>query len=109
MTVPADGYPPRITWERFAESIFFDFEKHREPLEVYPSSGVHPGDPLFGNAVSLAKGYTRVSILLFGSIQTLKKEDQAEFSDAERDFFSQLLCYYWTLGSFFEGQQGTNQ
>ena len=91
MTVPPDGYPPKIQWERFAESIFHGFEKHREPIEIYPSPGVSTNDPLFGNSVCLAKGYSRCSILLFGIVQTLKKEDQATFSEAERDFFTQRL------------------
>ena len=59
-----------------------------------------PASLLFGGSVGLVKGYTRASILLFGIVQTLKREDQTTMSEAARDFFTKPLgseLFFWFL------------
>ena len=81
----------RLSAKRWAETIWHGFEKTREPLEVFPAPGLNPGDALSGNTVSLAKGYTRVSILVYAMAQTLMVEDLTDVDDSEKDFFTKLL------------------
>ena len=83
-------------------SILRKFEKQREPLEVFPVK-INEGGVLDPTSISLSKGFTRVSIIAFGVIQTLMKEEGDSMTEPEREFFTQPLAvkYCWTCFSFY--------
>ena len=89
---PVDGWPPRVQWERWAESIWSGSETNREPIEVRPVK-VNPGDLLDPTSIAITKGFTRASLIAFAVIQTLLVEDQTKLEDSERDYFTQLLGF----------------
>lgn len=86
---PTEGWPPKVNMDKFAESIFHGFEKDREPLEIQLTPGLQPGEPLYQGSVALTKGFCRCSIILYGIVQTIMKEDHATMSEAERAFFTE--------------------
>ena len=86
---PVEGYPPAVQVMKWAESLFFGYERHREPLEVYPLC--EPGSLLYSGAVAISKGYTRGSILCFGIVQMLMKEDLSTITPDEAAYFTQWL------------------
>ena len=107
---PVDGFPPRIQWEKFMESIWTNYEKLREPLEIHPitvrprgtsqtfGSQPHPtyarpGEAVDPTSVGFTKGYTRASVIMFGIIQTLLIEDQQALTEPEREFFTEQLYF----------------
>ncbi|CAE7777691.1 unnamed protein product [Symbiodinium sp. CCMP2456] len=73
-TKPTEGWPPKVNMDKFAESIFHGFEKDREPLEIQLTAGLSPGEPLFQGCVGVSKGFLRVSIILYGIVQTIMRE-----------------------------------
>jgi hypothetical protein len=90
---PVAGYPPRVQWARWAQSIWFGYERFREPLEVHNVASLGLGEKLWPGSVSFTKGYTRASILAFGILQTLLVEDMESLTEAEREFFTtRLVC-----------------
>ena len=90
--VPVEGYPPKVVMEKFAPSLFMGFERFREPLEIHPKSG-KLGDPLFVGSVGFTKGFTRASILAFGVIQTIMREDESELSQEELEYFKKQFAF----------------
>ena len=86
MAKPTEGFPPLVQFRKWCESIWFSFEKAREPLEVHPVT-VAPGDMLQQGAVGLTKGFTRSAVILYAIIRTLMVEDMD--TEPERDFFTQ--------------------
>ena len=86
-----EGYPPKVVMEKFAPSIFMGFERFREPLEIHPKS-CNLGEALYVGAVGFTKGFTRASILAFGVIQTIMKEDEASLSQDEIEYFKTQLA-----------------
>ena len=87
LTKPLEGFPPKVQWDRWSQSIWHNFERTREPFEIY-GLGLEPGQVLEPMSVLLTKGYTRMSIIAFAIIQTLLVEDQTQLSEHERDFFT---------------------
>ncbi|CAE7418630.1 unnamed protein product [Symbiodinium sp. CCMP2592] len=75
--------------DKFAESIFHGFEKSREPIEIQLTPGLAPGECLFQGAVGVSKGFLRISILLYGIVQTIMKEDHTSMTEPERVFFTE--------------------
>ena len=71
-----------------AESIWFAFEKAREPLEVHCAM-VSPGEMLQRGAVGLTKGFTRCAVILYAIIRTLMVQDGESMTEPEREFFTQ--------------------
>ena len=52
------------------------------------------GEPLFQGCVGISKGFLRVSIILYGIVQTIMKEDHTTMSEPEREFFTQWFdCF----------------
>ena len=91
---PTEGWPPKVNMDKFAESIFHGFEKDREPLEIQLTPGMSLGEPLFQGCVGISKGFLRVSIILYGIVQTIMKEDHTTMSEPEREFFTQWFdCF----------------
>ncbi|CAE7769661.1 unnamed protein product, partial [Symbiodinium necroappetens] len=99
---PVDGYPPKVQLERWSSSLFHNFERMREPLEIHPLCELD--DPLFGGSVGLTKGFTRASILAFGVVQTLMVEDLSTFSDDEKEHFNKSFGYALVFGTCAEVQ-----
>ena len=54
------------------------------------------GEPLFGGAVGLTKGYTGCAVILYGIVRTMMVEDASSMSEAEREHFTQ--CFGWIEG-----------
>ena len=74
MGKPTEGFPPVVQFRRWCESIWFAFEKAREPLEVHCAM-VSPGEMLQRGAVGLTKGFTRCAVILYAIIRTLMVQD----------------------------------
>ena len=89
---PVDGWPPKINMDKFAESIFHGFEKDREPLEIQLTPSLAPGECLFQGAVGVSKGFLRISIILYGIVQTIIKEDHTSMTEPERVFFTECFA-----------------
>ncbi|CAE6965558.1 unnamed protein product [Symbiodinium sp. CCMP2592] len=90
MAKPTEGFPPLVQFRRWCESIWFSFEKAREPLEVHAVT-VAGGDMLQQGAVGLTKGYTRSAVILYAIIRTLMIEDTEAMAEPEREFFTQWM------------------
>ena len=90
MGKPTEGFPPVVQFQRWCESIWFSYEKGREPLEVHPRDVV-PGERLQRGSVGLTKGYTRSAVILYGIIRTLMLEDHESMMDTEKEFFTTCL------------------
>ena len=98
---PLEGFPPVVQVLKWSESLFCGYERHREPLEVYPLC--EPGSLLYSGAVAISKGYTRGSILCFGIVQSLMKEDVSTFTADEADYFTQWLGLFLRSTGHQEG------
>ena len=88
MGKPTEGFPPVVQFRRWCESIWFAFEKAREPLEVHCAM-VSPGEMLQRGAVGLTKGFTRCAVILYAIIRTLMVQDGESMTEPEREFFTQ--------------------
>ncbi|CAE7407664.1 unnamed protein product, partial [Symbiodinium necroappetens] len=107
MVKPTEGFPPLVQFQRWCESIWFSFEKSREPLEVHPLD-VLPGERLQQGGVGLTKGFTRSSVILYGIIRTVMIEDPESFSDTEKEFFTTWLTNVLVLPVIYTDHPGFN-
>ncbi|CAE7762057.1 hypothetical protein AK812_SmicGene34282 [Symbiodinium microadriaticum] len=107
MVKPTEGFPPLVQFQRWCESIWFSFEKSREPLEVHPLD-VLPGERLEQGGVGLTKGFTRSSVILYAIIRTVMIEDPESFSDTEKEFFTTWLVDVLLLPVIYTDHPGYN-
>lgn len=90
LPIPIDKAPPIITWSKFSVPIWNNWENEREPLEIRPTTHkpLVPGDRLEPFSVSVCRGYTRATIIAYAICHMLMREDQASFSDKEKEDFT---------------------
>ena len=88
LPLPVEKAPPFITWSKFCQSIWSQWENNREPLEIRATSSMKPGDKLQPFSVAVCRGYSRATIIGFAICQTLLIEDVTQFSDDEKQQFT---------------------
>ena len=85
LSKPEDDFPVMTEWRVHAESIFkMGFEAGRESVEVKVTDAKYLGRSLDVGALAPAKGFGRISILLFGILWTYHQEALEEH--VEKDF-----------------------
>eukprot|EP00439_Symbiodinium_sp_Y106_P046886 s62_g6.t1 len=90
LPIPVDKAPPLITWSKFSVPIWSNWENEREPVEIRATTHkpLVPGDKLEPFSVAVCRGYTRCTIIAYAICHMLMVEDQASFSQREKEDFT---------------------
>lgn len=103
---PCDGYPILEEWATLAQDIFHGgWENHRAPLEIRLTVKVKTGEPVVFASLLPSKGFSRLSVLLFGLLWTYTKLEPLGMSEEKAKDFARWACLRIKRVVLFNPQQ----